>query len=121
MRLSQRMLTSFHHQELRSASLSTVERAKCFIVRSMTTSAVSARRQRTRDPVLAAVARLGTTTRAELSRLTGLSRSAVGDCVAALLADGVLVEAVPDTASGGRGRRAATLRMRPAPGVVLGV
>ena len=87
----------------------------------MSTSAVSARRQRTRDPVLAAVAHLGTTTRAELSRLTGLSRSAVGDCVATLLAEGLLVEAAPDPATGGRGRRATALRLRPAPGVVLGI
>jgi predicted NBD/HSP70 family sugar kinase len=88
---------------------------------AMTTSAVSARRQRTRDPVLAAATRLGTTTRAELSRVTGLSRSAVGDCVATLLAEGLLVEAAPNTATGGRGRRASTLRLRRTPGVVLGI
>lgn len=58
----------------------------------MSGSAISARRRRTRDPVLAALARAETTTRAELSRLTGLSHSAVGDCVAALHAEGVLVE-----------------------------
>ncbi|HZC74029.1 MAG TPA: ROK family protein [Jatrophihabitans sp.] len=83
--------------------------------------AISARRRRTRDPVLAAVARTGATTRAELSRLTGLSRSAVGECVAALLAEGVLIEGPIDGAAVGRGRRAATLRLRVAAGIVLGI
>jgi predicted NBD/HSP70 family sugar kinase len=87
----------------------------------MSDSEISARRRRTRDPVVAALARAGTTTRAELSRLTGLSRSAVGDCVAALLAEGVLVEGPPDGGARGRGRRATTLRLRAAPGVVLGI
>jgi hypothetical protein len=68
-----------------------------------------------------AIARAGTTTRADLSRLTGLSHSAVGECVAALLAAGVLIEGPTDAATSGRRRRAATLRLRAAPGLVLGV
>ena len=87
----------------------------------MSGPAISARRQRTRDPIVAAIARAGTTTRAELSRLTGLSHSAVGECVAALLAEGVLIEGPTDGAAGGRGRRAATLWLRAAPGLVLGI
>ena len=88
----------------------------------MTGPAVSARRQRTRDPVLAALARTGAATRAELSRLTGLSRSAVGACVATLVAEGVLIEAPADTGMGaGRGRRATTVSLRSAPGVLLGI
>jgi predicted NBD/HSP70 family sugar kinase len=87
----------------------------------MSSSPVSARRQRTRDPVLAAIARAGATTRAELSRLTGLSRSAVGDCVTDLLSDGLIVERTSEGTAGGRGRRATTLHLRPAPGVVLGI
>ena len=87
----------------------------------MNSSPVSARRRRTRDPVLAAIAQAGTTTRAELSRLTGLSRSAIGECVATLLADGSIVEGSSHSTAGGRGRRATTLRMRPAPGALLGI
>ncbi|HZC50876.1 MAG TPA: ROK family protein [Mycobacterium sp.] len=87
----------------------------------MNGSAISARRRRTRDPVLAAITRAGTSTRAELSRLTGLSRSAVGECVAALLTEGVLVEGPADGAAAGRGRRAATVRLRAAPGLVVGI
>jgi predicted NBD/HSP70 family sugar kinase len=87
----------------------------------MSGAEISARRRRAREPVVAALARVGTSTRAELSRLTGLSRSAVGECVAALLADGVLVEGPYDGTPSGRGRRATTLRLRTAPGVLLGI
>lgn len=87
----------------------------------MSGAAFSARRRRTRDPVLAALNRAGTATRAELSRLTGLSRSAVGECVANLLAEGVVVEGPADGTSAGRGRRATTLRLRAGTGLVVGI
>lgn len=94
---------------------------KVAIVRAVSGAVISARRRRTRDPVLAELSRAGTATRAELSRRTGLSRSAVGECVASLLAEGVIVEGPADGASAGRGRRATTLRLRAASGLVVGV
>jgi predicted NBD/HSP70 family sugar kinase len=80
-----------------------------------------ARRRRTRDTVLAAITQLGPATRAELSRRTGLSRSAVGDCVAGLLLEGLIAEGWSDEPTAGRGRPASVLSVRGATGVVLGI
>lgn len=86
---------------------------------------VSARSRRTREQVLAALAEGGAATRAELSRRTGLSRSAISDCVAGLLADGLLAQSPPaTTAAGGRagrGRRADLVRLPAASGALLGI
>lgn len=79
----------------------------------------SARRRRTERVVLEALAHGGPTTRAELSRRTGLSRSAMTECVANLLRDGLVVEEPPDPA--GRGRPARRLRPAQPTGVVLGI
>lgn len=79
-----------------------------------------ARRRSTRDQVLAAVTEFGPATRAELSRVTGLSRSAVSECVGDLLGAG-LVTASAAVPGGGRGRPAAVLSVRSARGVVLGL
>src|SRR5690348_16778393 len=69
-------------------------------------SPVSARRRRTHEQVLAVLAEHGVVTRADLSRLTGLSRSAVGTAVASLLAEELITEETPaDTGPAGRGRR----------------
>ena len=84
------------------------------------TSQVSARRLRTRAAVLAEL-QAGPATRSELSRRSRLSRSAVGECVADLIAEGTLAERNPDGAAAGRGRRAAVVALRPAEGVVLGI
>ena len=89
--------------------------------RPFMTEELAARRRRTRDPVLSAISELGSATRSDLSRVTGLSRSAVGECVAGLLTDGLLIETIKDGPSGGRGRPATVLSMRSARGVVLGI
>jgi predicted ArsR family transcriptional regulator len=53
---------------------------------------VSARRQRTCTQLLELIRDRGSVTRNELSRLTGLSRSAVAQAATMLLADGLIVE-----------------------------
>ncbi|MEE4540390.1 ROK family protein [Streptomyces sp. V4-01] len=82
---------------------------------------VSARRMRTRELLLGALAEYDAVSRAELSRLTGLSRSAVGAGVAALLAEGLATEDAGPPAAAGRGRRAGLVSLRPATGVVVGI
>lgn len=89
-------------------------------------AAVSARRRRTREQVLAVLAKTGSATRAELSRHTGLSRSAISDCVAGLLADGLLAESAgadgpAARTRAGRGRRPHTVSLPSAGGVLLGI
>ena len=69
-----------------------------------------ARHQRTPAQLLETIRDLGGVTRADLSRLTGLSRSAVAHAVAALLADGLISEREPGgghhgEAGGGARRR----------------
>jgi predicted NBD/HSP70 family sugar kinase len=51
------------------------------------------RHQRTPAQLLETIRELGGATRADLSRLTGLSRSAVAHAVAVLLAEGLITEA----------------------------
>ncbi|GAA2787892.1 ROK family transcriptional regulator [Kitasatospora paracochleata] len=81
---------------------------------------VSARRTRTRDALLAVLAEHGTVSRADLSRLSGLSRSAVSSAVAELLADGQVTEDPAQAAPGaGRGRRPTGVSLRRGAGVVL--
>ncbi|MEV0404450.1 ROK family transcriptional regulator [Actinoallomurus sp. NPDC050550] len=83
-------------------------------------SSVSARRRRTHDQVLAVLAEHGVVTRADLSRLTGLSRSAVGTAVASLLAEGLITEeTTADSGTAGRGRRPTVIALRRRPGIVL--
>jgi predicted NBD/HSP70 family sugar kinase len=82
---------------------------------------MGARRRRTRDPVLAAITELGSATRSDLSRVTGLSRSAVGECVAGLIRDGLIVETIKEGQASGRGRPATVFSLRSARGVVLGI
>lgn len=84
---------------------------------------VSARRRRTRDQVLGVLAEHAALTRADLSRYTGLSRSAISDCVAPLFTTGLLVEEVDTTEdrATGRGRRATVLRLAAAAGIVVGI
>lgn len=82
----------------------------------------AARRQRTPAQLLDLIRELGGVTRADLTRATGLSRSAVAHAVAALLADGLIVEKEPGAGDAGqRGRPAALLwPSRPA-GHVIGI
>lgn len=81
----------------------------------------TARSRRTRDQVLGAVAEFPSVTRAELCRATGLSRSAVSECVGDLLREGLITESTTDLPGAGRGRRATVLSVRSARGVVVGV
>lgn len=87
------------------------------------TSSVSARRKRTRDQVLETLTRAGGgLTRAELGARTGLSASAVSDCVHSLRADGLVVEHVGDAAAGSRrGRRPTVISLAGNDGVVVGI
>jgi len=81
---------------------------------------VSARRGRTRAALLAVLAEHGTVSRSELSRLSGLSRSAVSSAVADLLADGQVSEGPAALPPGtGRGRRPTAVSLRRGAGVVL--
>ena len=85
-------------------------------------AAVSARRRRTREQLLAVLARHDALSRAELAQLTGLSRSAVGACVTDLVEGGLASEG-PSTGrqSAGPGRPAAVVRLRRGAGIVLGL
>jgi predicted NBD/HSP70 family sugar kinase len=66
--------------------------------------------------------RRGTASRAELARLTGLSRTTVASVVADLQASGLVVERPTDeTAVLGRGRPPVLLRLDPAAGIALGL
>lgn len=89
----------------------------------MTPSAArSGRRLRTQQELLAAIRVERTTTRADLSRLTGLSRSAITEAVQSLIAERPVIET--DTGDGLgrlRGRRATRLSLAPRAGHVIGV
>jgi predicted NBD/HSP70 family sugar kinase len=82
-----------------------------------------ARHQRTPAQLLETIRGLdGGVTRADLGRLTGLSRSAVAHAVAALLADGLITEREPGGGHAGqRGRPAALLTPSRPPGHVVGI
>jgi predicted NBD/HSP70 family sugar kinase len=82
---------------------------------------VSARRRRTHEQILAVLAEHGAASRAELSRRTGLSRSAVGACVVSLLSEGLVAEGAAPSAAAGRGRRPSVVSLRSATGVVVGI
>ncbi len=81
-----------------------------------------ARHQRTPALLLETIRDRGGVTRADLSRLTGLSRSAVAHAVAALLADGLIAEREPGGGHAGqRGRPATLLTPSRPPGHVVGI
>ncbi|MEU6849616.1 ROK family protein [Actinacidiphila alni] len=84
---------------------------------------LSARRRRTRDQVLAILAEHGGgMTRSGLSRATGLSASAISDCVASLRKSGLIVEAEADLGRvSGRGRRATVISLAGDDGIVVGI
>lgn len=82
----------------------------------------SSRRRRTHEQILQSLAQHGDLTRAELSRLTGLSRSAIASAVTLLSAEGLLAEDAPSpTGPAARGRRPTVVALRRRPGVVLGI
>jgi predicted NBD/HSP70 family sugar kinase len=81
--------------------------------------AVSARRLRTRELLLAALGDADALTRADLSEQTGLSASAVSDGITLLQAEGLI--AVERATRSGRGRHPETLRLRRPDGIVVGL
>jgi predicted NBD/HSP70 family sugar kinase len=82
----------------------------------------SARRERTRRQLVDILRQHTTLTRADLSRLSGLSASAISDSVASLVSDGLVVEAATaDHAAAGRGRRAVLLSLSRPSGIVVGI
>ena len=81
----------------------------------------SGRRARTRQAMLDVLQKSGDLTRAELSAATGLSRSAVADCVAGLVDEGLVTEVVLPRPVPGRGRPRVALRLRRPDGAVLGI
>lgn len=83
-------------------------------------AAVSTRRLRTEELLSGALREHGPATRAELSRLTGLSRSAIGAGVQVLLADGRIGERTAD-GRGQRGRPSRQLALVARRGLVVGV
>lgn len=83
---------------------------------------LSARRRRTHGHVLAVIERYGGLTRVELSRFTQLSPSAISDCIASLLAAGLVVETAPRAKDvSGRGRRASVICLASQSGIVIGI
>jgi predicted NBD/HSP70 family sugar kinase/biotin operon repressor len=86
-------------------------------------TSVSARRKRTRDQVLAVLSQHSSgLTRASLSRMTGLSASAISDCVSSLRSSGLVIESAPDMGNvSGRGRRATVISLASDEGVVVGI
>lgn len=85
-------------------------------------AALSARRLRTRTALLAVLAEYGALSRADLGRLTGLSRSAVSSAVADLRAEGAVTEQpAPTGPVTGRGRPAAVVTLSRDTGLVLGL
>src|SRR6478736_10379956 len=83
----------------------------------------SARRQRSRQQLLEVIRRENGVTRADLSLITGLSRSAIAEAVQDLLNDRLVAEDVLEAGGkgAGRGRPSALLVATPPSGVVVGV
>ena len=81
----------------------------------------STRRQRSEQHLLSALGQAPGATRAQLAEATGLSRSAVAETVAGLIAGGRLQELAPAAVPGRRGRRPAVLLPLPPDGVVIGL
>lgn len=85
-------------------------------------ASLSARRRRTRDQVLAILAQHSSgLTRASLSRMTGLSASAISDCVSSLRSSGLVAESPAPGNATGRGRRATVVSLVSDEGVVVGI
>ena len=79
-------------------------------------------RQSNRLRVIQALQVLGVTSRADVARYTRLSRSTVSTIVAALQAEGIVVDRDPDgRPTAGGGRPPAPIALYPAAGLALGV
>src|SRR5215204_7725025 len=79
-------------------------------------------RESNRLRVIQALQILGVSSRADVARYTGLSRSTVSTIVAALQAEGIVVDRDPEgrSAAGG-GRPPAPIALYPAAGLAIGV
>src|SRR5215210_2091525 len=71
--------------------------------------------------VIQALQVLGVTSRADLARHTGLSRSTVSTIVAGLQAEGMVVDRDPDGRAGGGGRPPALIALDPGAGFAIGI
>jgi predicted NBD/HSP70 family sugar kinase/biotin operon repressor len=78
-------------------------------------------RERNRRQLLDTLRRHGSASRAQLARLTGLSRSTVSTLVADLQASGLVVEREPDARAPQQGRPPTLLTLDRSAGLVLGV
>lgn len=98
-------------------------RATITVVDEPKSGALSSLRETNKARVVAAVRRHGVSSRARVSRETGLSRTTVSSLVAQLLAEGVLLERPDDTPAVGPqgGRPAVLLTLHPTAGTVIGV
>lgn len=82
--------------------------------------ALRALRDRNRTQVIAVLRRNGTASRADIARLTGLSRTTVSSLVGELVGSGLVTEANGAPGSG-RGRPGVPLALDPAAGASLGI
>lgn len=85
--------------------------------------ALRALRERNRAQVIDVLRRAGTASRADIARLTGLSRTTISSLVAELHKSGLITEAKAEapTASAGRGRPGVLLALQPAAGAAIGI
>lgn len=84
--------------------------------------ALRALRERNRARVIDVLTRTGTASRADIARLTGLSRTTVSSLVAELRERGLITEAQSGgAANGSRGRPGVLLALEPAAGAAVGV
>lgn len=83
---------------------------------------MSALRDHNRSQVVGVLRRAGSASRADIARLTGLSRTTVSSLVSELEAAGLITPVQDDTpAGGGRGRPGVRLALQPAAGAALGI
>jgi predicted NBD/HSP70 family sugar kinase len=90
----------------------------------MNHGALRALRERNRAQVIDVLRHAGTASRAELARLTGLSRTTVSSVVGELHRSGLIAEAPVDAAApsaGGRGRPGVLLTLQPSAGAAVGI
>src|ERR671924_2440495 len=78
-------------------------------------------RESNRDRVVQALQMLGVTSRADVARWTGLSRSTVSSIVAELVAEGMVVDRDEDGRPGSAGRPPALIALDPSAGVAVGI
>lgn len=85
--------------------------------------ALRALRERNRAQVIDVLRRAGTASRADIARLTGLSRTTISSLVAELHRSGLITEAKAEapTVSAGRGRPGVLLALQPAAGAAIGI